>query len=70
MGYIVELVEYADGELPNEDLPELEALQVFKQEKEERTEAVLKKFMVHGLARVISKINAVMLKLLGMDTNT
>ncbi|XP_028659019.1 tigger transposable element-derived protein 1-like [Erpetoichthys calabaricus] len=67
---IAELVDYADGELTNEDLIELEAMQHLEEEEEERTEVVKKKFTVHGLAGVFSKINVAMLELEAMDPNT
>ncbi|XP_023236446.1 uncharacterized protein LOC111635652 [Centruroides sculpturatus] len=67
---IAELVDYADGELTNEDLIELEAMQYLEEEEDERTEEVKKKFTAHGLAGVFSKINAAMLELEAMDPNT
>ncbi|GBM93140.1 hypothetical protein AVEN_27380-1 [Araneus ventricosus] len=58
----IELVDYADGELTNEDIIDVEALQHLEEEEGQRTEEVQKKFTVHGLAGVFSKINAAMLE--------
>ena len=69
---IEELEEYAEGELTNEDLIELEAQQHLEEEEEkeeERMEEVQKKFTAKGLAGVFSKVNAALLELEGMDPN-
>ncbi|XP_023230772.1 sphingomyelin phosphodiesterase 4-like [Centruroides sculpturatus] len=43
---IAELVDYANGELTNEDLIELEVMQYLEEEEDERTEEVKKKFTI------------------------
>lgn len=66
---IVELVDYAGGELTKDDLIELEVLQHLEEEGNKRIEEMQKRFTVHGLASVFSKINAAMLELEAMDPN-
>lgn len=67
---IQELIKYDEGELTNEDLIELEAQQHLEEKNESvEMEEIKKKFTLHGLAGVFSKINAALLELEAMDHN-